>query len=104
MGEWILDHAHESKHLTLKKILWKNSPTNLIDIDQKNKSIESKSEIRIIPHFVPDKTGHAACQVISSPSPFLWRLYQNAAEPFFGQSVKPAEGNTVAPPNSTSDS
>ena len=59
---------------------------------------------KIIPHFVPANTGHAACLVISSPSPFLWRLYQKAAEPFFGQSVSPAEGNTVAPPNSTSDS
>ena len=70
----------------------------------KKTSMNNMDNHNFIPHLVPDKTGQAACLVISSPSPFLWRLYQNAADPFFGQSVSPADGNTVAPPNSTSDS
>ena len=40
-------------------------------------------------HLVPANTGQAACRVMSSPSPLRWRLYQNAAEPFLGQSEIP---------------
>jgi len=47
------------------------------------------------------RTGHAACLVRSSPSPFLCRLYQNAADPLVGQRVTPRVGKTVAPPSST---
>ena len=55
-------------------------------------------------HLVPARTGHAACLVISSPSPFWCRLYQNATAPFLGFKDIPRYGNTVAPPSSTSDS
>merc|ERR1719308_341634 len=54
-------------------------------------------------HLVPARTGHAACRVRSSPSPFWNKLYQNAAAPFLGQREIPRCGNTVAPPCSTSD-
>jgi hypothetical protein len=42
--------------------------------------------------------------VVKSGSPLLYKFHQKAAEPFLGQQVTPALGNTVAPPASTSDS
>ena len=36
-------------------------------------------EKKSIPHFEPARTGQAACLVNISPSPFLCKLYQNAA-------------------------
>ena len=35
-----------------------------------------------LPHFSPNKTGHAACLVSGSPAPSWWRLYQNMAVPW----------------------
>jgi len=40
--------------------------------------------------------------VVKSGSPLLYKFHQKAAEPFRGQQVTPALGNTVAPPASTS--
>lgn len=56
----------------------------------------------IIPHLVPASTGHAACLVLKSPSPWEYKFIQKAAVPFSGQRDSFSSGNTVAPPCSTS--
>ena len=55
----------------------------------------------ILPHLLPMRTGQAACRVRSSPFPLGRRLYQKAAQPFWGNKLKFNSGKTVAPPAST---
>lgn len=52
---------------------------------------------------MPKVVGQAPCKEKILLDPFLWRLYQNAKDPFLGKTAVPKSGKPVAPP-STSES
>lgn len=58
----------------------------------------------LLTHLVPNKTGHAACLVLKSPSPLGNKLYQNAADLRLASTRAPLRGKTVAPPISGASS
>jgi hypothetical protein len=56
------------------------------------------------PHLIPKSVGQAPWRDLGSSSPFFFKLYQNAKDPFVGKIDFPRIGNPVAPPSSTSES
>ena len=64
---------------------------------------EKKQFKQSLPHLIPKIVGQAPWRDLKSFSPFLFKLYQKANEPFRGKVACPKIGNPVAPP-STSES
>ncbi len=69
-----------------------------------NRDLKTKRLRNInLPHLIPNIVGQAPWSDLSSFSPFFFKLYQNAKDPFFGNVAFPRMGKPVPPP-STSES